>query len=624
MNDVISSDPAEIFTYFTLVFRFILPILALIIVFRSVKSLLIEEDDYEEWGFLSLPNGAKISLNHWENIIGRSKSSDVYMEYPTLSRSHAAVIRDVKGQWQVYDLDSKGGVILNGNKVIDRAQIRNGDIISLAGVELVFMTTSTLEHVLLSKVRIKPGKVVKPFATLAYLTLFQVVLGLQLCISFENALPIAVPVSYAALIILTWFCYILTRILRRVAFEIETIAFFLCTIGLGVTATAAPSELYKQIILLIIGLFLFFIIGWFLRDLRRAVKLRWPIAVAGLILLGVNLLLSSTTFGARNWMTIYGVTFQPSEFVKIAFVFAGAATLDRLFAKRNLVLFIAFSGVCVIALALMADFGAALIFFITYLTISFIRSGDFTTVFLSVAGAGFAGFMAVILKPHVAGRFATWGHAWEFASGGGFQQTRTMSAAASGGFFGVGAGNGWLKRVFAADTDIVFGILCEELGLIVAVTAVFALLILAFHVIRSSRAARSSYYVIGACAAATILIFQMILNVLGSVDILPFTGVTFPFVSKGGSSLIACWGLLAFIKAVDTRKNASFVVRTPKHISKKEISTYGKKEVYGKSQNNTDFNMNAEDGFDHDFDFNHDFEFDDDSGIGDDDKENKN
>lgn len=606
LQDFVSNNTADFFSYFTFVIRFILPVLAIIIVYRCVKSLLTGEDDFEEWGYLSLPNGAKISLNHWENIIGRSKSSDVYMEYPTLSRSHAAVIRDIKGQWRIYDLGSKCGILVNGKKVTDRAQVMTGDIISLGGVELVFIEMSKYEQAERSKERIRPCRIYKPVGTLLFLTLFQIALGLQLCISFGAELPLAVPASFAALIGLTWLCYLLIRILRRVAFEVETIAFLLCTIGLSVTASSAPSDLYKQIVLLIAGLLLYFLMGWFLRDLNRAVKLRWPIAVAGIILLGVNLLLSGTVFGAKNWLTISNITFQPSEFVKIAFVFAGAATLDRLFAKRNLILFIAFSGICVMALALMGDFGTALVFFVTYLAISFIRSGDLATVFLSVAGAGFAGFMAVTLKPHVAARFATWGHAWEYASASGYQQTRTMAAAASGGLFGVGAGNGWLKKIFAADTDMVFGILSEELGLIVALIAVFALLILAFHAIHSSRTARSSYYVIGACAAVTIFIFQMILNVLGSVDILPFTGVTFPFVSKGGSSLIACWGLLAFIKAADTRKNASFVVRTPKHISRRNDRSFKKQNK------DCDFEIETDYETDDDFEFDDSVMFDDD------------
>ena len=79
----------------------------------------------------------------------------------------------------------------------------------------------------------------------------------------------------------------------------------------------------------------------------------------------------------------------------------------------------------------------------------------------------------------------------------------------------------------------------------------------------------SSYYVIAGCATVTLMLVQMSLNVFGALDILPFTGVTFPFVSKGGSSMLSCWMLLAYIKAADTRRGASFVVRLPSR-SKKE------------------------------------------------------
>ena len=112
-------------------------------------------------------------------------------------------------------------------------------------------------------------------------------------------------------------------------------------------------------------------------------------------------------------------------------------------------------------------------------------------------------------------------------------------------------------------STMVFGVLCEELGLIVAVCAILAILILAFFAVRSAAHGRSSYYVIAACASVSMMMVQLSLNVFGSMDILPFTGVTFPFVSKGGTSLLSCWMLLAFIKAADTRKGASFVVKPP-------------------------------------------------------------
>lgn len=108
-----------------------------------------------------------------------------------------------------------------------------------------------------------------------------------------------------------------------------------------------------------------------------------------------------------------------------------------------------------------------------------------------------------------------------------------------------------------------FALVSEEWGLILAVTLVAAIAVLAVFVVRSAPVGRSCFYTIGACAAVTILVTQAILNVFGTVDILPLTGVTFPFVSNGGSSMLCVWGLLAFVKAADTRQNASFAIRLP-------------------------------------------------------------
>lgn len=209
----------------------------------------------------------------------------------------------------------------------------------------------------------------------------------------------------------------------------------------------------------------------------------------------------------------------------------------------------------------MGDFGTAVIFFATFLVISFMRSGSFATVFLAVSGAGMAATLVLSVKPYIAQRFASWGHVWEDVWDAGYQQTRALSAAASGGLFGHGAGNGWLKGIFAADTDMVFALICEELGLIVAICAIFAVIALALFAVRNASQGRSTFYVIAGCAAVSLMMVQMGLNVFGSLDILPFTGVTFPFVSKGGTSLISCWMLLAFVKATDTRRDSSFVVK---------------------------------------------------------------
>ena len=138
------------------------------------------------------------------------------------------------------------------------------------------------------------------------------------------------------------------------------------------------------------------------------------------------------------------MSFQPSEIAKICYIFAGSATLERLFRRRNLTLFIVLTGVCIGLLGLMSDFGTAAIFFITFLVIAYLRSGDFATLSLICGAAVFGAGIIVKFKPYILNRFASWGHAWEAASTTGYQQTRTMSAAASGGLLGMGPGNGWL------------------------------------------------------------------------------------------------------------------------------------------------------------------------------------
>ena len=341
----------------------------------------------------------------------------------------------------------------------------------------------------------------------------------------------------------------------------ETIAFYLTGLGVSVTASAAPQDMFKQTVLILAAFVLFLLLGLWLRDLRRSEALRPFAAILALALLALNIFTSDSLNGAKSWLSVGGFSFQPSEFVKVLYLYVGAATLEKLYRRGNLFVFIVFSAVCVGALALIGDFGTALVFFICFLVISFLRSGSVATVFLAVSGAAMAGFLAVSVKPYIARRFAVWGHVWEDVYGAGYQQTRALGAAAAGGLFGKGAGGGWLTDIVAADTDMVFAVLCEEEGVIIACCAVLAVLILSFFAVRTARRARSAYYSIAACAAVTMLMTQTALNVFGSLDLLPFTGVTFPFVSRGGSSLLACWMMMAFIKGADTRRGGSFVVR---------------------------------------------------------------
>ena len=545
---------------YTALCRILFPILAFLILFRAIRSLLRVPHVPETWGQLSLPNGASILLTHWENIIGRSKTSDVRLSYPTISRQHAAICRGRDEVWTVYDLGSKGGTRINGEVVTDSAEVKLGDTITLGGVPLVFLPQTVAEREELEAMRFaeRPAAMWPSFL---WLTVFQVLACLQLIIAAGEEASIYIPLSFFGLTVVMWLYAAVLRASRCVGFEMETIAFFLSTLSLAVTASSAPSSLPKQFVAVLLGLILFLVLGIFLRDLERVQKTRWCMAAMAIGLLGITLLLGQAKYGAVNWISIGGISFQPSEIAKICYIFAGAATLERLFHRRNLTLFIVLTGVCIGLLGLMSDFGTAAIFFVTFLVIAYLRSGDFATLALICGGAVFGAGIILKFKPYILSRFASWGHAWEAASTTGYQQTRTMSAAASGGLLGMGGGNGWLHRVPAADTDLVFGMLCEEWGLLIAVLAVAAIITLAVFAVRMCRVGRSSFYIIAACAAGSLMVFQTCLNVFGSVDLLPLTGVTFPFVSNGGSAMMSAWGLLAFLKATDTRENASFAIQ---------------------------------------------------------------
>ena len=545
--------------WYTAIVRFLFPVLAVLILLRAVRSLLRLPTTPETWAQLSLPNGAPIPLTHWENILGRGGSADVRLNFPSVSRQHAAICRDSEGNWTVYDLGSKGGTAVNGEAVTASAPLKLGDTVTLGGVPLLFLPQTVGEQEELDRRR-RAEQPAALWPSFLWLTLFQVLTCLQLMVAAGADLSPMLPLTFLGLTLVMWLYYAALRLTGTVGFEMETIAFFLSTLSLSVTASSAPASLPKQFFAVLLGLALFLTLGIFLRDLERVKKLRWLMAAGAIGLLGITLVLGQRKYGATNWISLGGMSFQPSEIAKICYIYAGSATLERLFHRRNLTLFMVLTGGCIGLLALMSDFGTAAIFFVTFLVIAYLRSGDAATLALICGGAAFGAGIIVQFKPYILSRFAAWGHAWEAASGSGYQQTRTMSAAASGGLFGMGAGNGWLERIPAGDTDLVFGMLCEEWGLVIALLAVACILTLAWFAVRASRTGRSSFYTIAACAAGSLLVFQTSLNVFGSVDLLPLTGVTFPFVSNGGSAMLSAWGLLAYLKTMDTRADASFAI----------------------------------------------------------------
>lgn len=495
----------------------------------------------------------KIPVLFWENTIGRAKSSDIIIEDPTVSRNHCVLLRRKEG-WFVSDVGSKSGTKVNGRRTNTRKKIEIDDEITIGSTTLCLKRgaeygDNTNNHWFFSKESEK--KATPAPLLIIILNLFYVALTLGICISKQEFYPKSFQVL-GALVAFSWVMFAFSRgVFKRSNFELETLALLLVGTGSLLLVEQDIKDAWVQIIAAVIGAVGYFLILLFIENPDRIIKWRMAVMITALAFLAVNLIFGKVEYGAANRIYIGGISIQPSEIVKIAYIFVGASALDHLQTKRNIIEFIVFSALCVGALGIMGDFGTALIFFVTFIVISISRSGDVKTAIFALVGAAFAVILILRFKPYIADRFAIWGSVMEDPYGAGYQQSRVLTYIASGGLFGVGAGGGKLRDIVASETDLVFGIVSEEIGFITAL--LFALVI--FGLVIYSRAittrSRSTFYSISACCASTMMLVQAGLNIFGCTDILPLTGVTLPFVSAGGSSMISCFGLLAFIKAAD-------------------------------------------------------------------------
>ena len=552
--------PIDFTNVYTALLRVIAPVLMGVILWRAAKPLLSFRKEPEIWAILRLQDGTNLPVTHWENIIGRHRKSDLVIDMPTISKNHAVLTRYDDGSWTITDTESTGGVFVNGERM-DICALEPDDEIELGGVKMYLEPITQQQEERLAQLRTRASSAGVSVVNLLLLTLLQALCCLAFLLGCDPANAGDILLGFGGIFLAQWLVLIFYACIRRSGFEIETIAFLLCTMGMNVIAATVPGEAMKQLIALGLGLSTFFFVGWSLRDLERAKKIRYYATFAGIAFLVITLLFGKEIYGAKNWLVIAGFSIQPSELSKLCFVFVGASTMDRILRRRNLIGFIGYSVVLCGLLALMNDFGTALIFFIAFLSIAYMRSGSVGTIGLAVTSLGFAGVIAIKIAPHALRRFTIWRHVWEEPLDRGYQQTRSLMCLASGGMLGLGAGKGWMKNLFACDTDVVFATVGEEWGLIAAMLMVLAVCVLALFCLRSASLGRSSFYTIGACTAASILLAQTILNVMGTIDLLPFTGVTFPFVSNGGSAMISAWGMLAFIKAADIRQDASFAIK---------------------------------------------------------------
>ncbi len=546
-----------------LIMRMIVPLLAGYVSLRCYTSFKAGQRRRDPVVMLlDEASGARFPVLYWENSVGRSRSCDICLPVAEVSRDHAVFMRREEG-WFVCDTGSKGGVLVNGRRISGPRLVRIGDSMTFGGVTLTLYNTSQLPEKKRRFQAFLRGQSASPFFLMFMATIVHLMMAVQACVTKEGFDPMLL-LPELGVLVLGWGLYMYSMFVQhRISFEIETAAYLLSGIGINLLAATNLSAARTQLAAMFIGIVMFCFLIWFMNDMDRVAKYRLPIGIGALCLFVINLILGTTSFGSKNWIYIGPISIQPSEFIKIAFVFVGTSTLDRLQTKKNITEFLVFTGACIGFLFLMRDLGTALIFFATFLIIAFMRSGSVRTIVLILAAAALGVFLILTFMPYVAGRFSAWGHVWDDPYDTGIQQTRVLTYTASGGLFGMGLGRGYLKHIFAADSDLVFGLLCEEQGLLLGLIVIMSIAGFTLYARSDVTRSRSTFFSIGACAVAGLLLFQTCLNVFGVTDILPLTGVTLPFISAGGSSMASTWGLMAFLKASDERTYA--VRRAGKH-----------------------------------------------------------
>ncbi len=254
--------------------------------------------------------------------------------------------------------------------------------------------------------------------------------------------------------------------------------------------------------------------------------------------------------GAKLSILLAGISFQASEFVKLSFVvfLAGFFAKSRSFLQVFITAVLA--GVHVLLLVLSTDLGSALIYFIVYFTLLFVATGKKRYVGLGGFAAAMACVVAYFLFSHVRVRVAVWLDPWSQIEDRGYQIAHSLFAIGTGGWFGLGIDGGTPSTIPYVEQDFIYASICEEYGVIFGI-ALFLLalnLFLEIVMIAIRRFDRSTKY--AALGIGVAYIFQVFLTVGGNCKFIPMTGLTFPLVSYGGSSVLSTMFMLALVQGI--------------------------------------------------------------------------
>ncbi len=342
----------------------------------------------------------------------------------------------------------------------------------------------------------------------------------------------------------------LRRLFPHMDMQLLVIGNFLCALGLALLCRLRPDKAPRQFLFYLVGIAGMLGIALFVTKVRNKRPFVLPVMLLAVGSLGLTLLIGESTFGAKNWIDFGLFTLQPSEFVKLALVFVMALYLSERRDLRGNLPALLFAACCLCLIVLERDLGAVLICFLTCVCLYYAATGSLGLCGLALCGAALGALLMYALFDHVQLRVAMWRNPWVSPTEGGYQIIQALVAIGSGGMFGLGLGLGSPTIIPVNDTDFIFAALCEEMGLFcgLLVLAVYVLLFLRAGLLAlRSRSAFDSLLCVGVLSSLAV---QTFLIVGGVIKMIPLTGVTLPFISYGGSSMVSSMLMLGVLEGV--------------------------------------------------------------------------
>ena len=322
----------------------------------------------------------------------------------------------------------------------------------------------------------------------------------------------------------------------------------LITIGFIMLTRISYDQSMKQFKILAIATVAALIIPILVKKLKFLDKLGYIYALGGIGLLGVVLVFAKFSYGSKLSLSIGGFTFQPSEFVKIIFVFAVASLLAKATDFKHVVITTAIAGAHVLILVVSKDLGSALIFFVTYLVMLYVGTRDWRYLFLGIAAGVIASVAAYFLFSHVRVRVQVWKDPFASYTGDGYQVAQSLFAIGAGGGFGTGLYQGSPTMIPIVEQDFMFSAICEELGGFFAICLILIYMSCFIMFVNIAFKMENKFARLASLGLGCTFSVQVFLTVGGAMKMIPSTGVTLPFISYGGSSIMSTVIMFAIVQ----------------------------------------------------------------------------